>query len=109
MRRLGRWSLLERMLAQSLPAEPSGPELATAGHDDWPQGAEAVTRLTRIAVDLTPIVPGGANGGVQILAGALGPQLSQLATDLRILSLTRQLPLCESGPPGPPHFLSRYG
>ena len=90
MRRLGRWSLLERMLAQSLPAEPSGPERATAGHDDWPQGVEPVTRLTRIAVDLTPIVPGGANGGVKIMAVELVRQLSQIAADCEFILLTTE-------------------
>jgi glycosyltransferase involved in cell wall biosynthesis/2-polyprenyl-3-methyl-5-hydroxy-6-metoxy-1,4-benzoquinol methylase len=90
MRRLGRWSVLEQMLAQNMPAEPSGEERATAGHDDRPLGLEATARLTRIAVDLTPIVPGGANGGVKLMAVELIRQLSQIAADCEFILLTAE-------------------
>jgi len=90
LRRLGRWSLLERMLAKSLPAEPSRLQRATAGHDDRPQDGEATTRLTRIAVDLTPLLSGGANGGVKLMALELIRQLSQIAADCEFILLTAE-------------------
>gem|GEM_PF-195556 len=54
--------------------------------------APGTGRLERIVVDLTPLLPGGENGGAKLLALELVKQLSRLAPQCRFLLLT--LPRC---------------
>ena len=46
--------------------------------------------LTRIVVDLTPLLPGGANGGAKIMILALLRHLSQAASELDFVLLTSE-------------------
>src|SRR5262249_30576743 len=90
MRRLGRWSWLERMLAESLPPELHRSMEETPGRDERPRDSGPATGLARVAVDLTPLVPGGANGGVKLMAVELIRQLSWIATDCELVLLTTE-------------------
>lgn len=47
-------------------------------------------RLRRVLVDLTPLLPGGANGGAKQIALALLPQLAAAAPQFEFVLLTRE-------------------
>ena len=55
------------------------------------QHAPEITRsLGRIAVDLTPMLPGGINGGAKIFITALISDLAEIRPDLQFILLTRE-------------------
>jgi glycosyltransferase involved in cell wall biosynthesis len=45
-------------------------------------------QLRRISIDLTPVLPGGDNGGAKLLARSLVHELSQLAPEIQFVLLT---------------------
>jgi glycosyltransferase involved in cell wall biosynthesis/2-polyprenyl-3-methyl-5-hydroxy-6-metoxy-1,4-benzoquinol methylase len=90
MRGLGRWSWLERMLAESLLPEPHRSVEGGAERGERTRDGRPATGLMRVAVDLTPLVPGGANGGVKLMAVELIRQLSRIATDCELVLLTTE-------------------
>ena len=46
--------------------------------------------MTRVAVDLTPLMPDGSNGGAKLVATELVRHLSQSAGDVQFILLTSQ-------------------
>ncbi len=76
MVKLGRWSWLEPMMGRAL-ASSAAP---AAGPTD--------STTPCVAVDLTPVLPGGDNGGAKLVAIGLVRQLAELAPDWRFILLT---------------------
>ncbi len=75
--KLGRWSWLEPVFERTL-AHQSTNGSSPAG-DVHP---------TRVAIDLTPVLPGGDNGGAKLVAIGLIRQLARLAPDWQFILLT---------------------
>lgn len=96
MCRLGRWGWLEQVIShleldrhnrQSQTDRLHSASLPLASPDNVSNTEElnhrgtasnSATQLTRIVVDLTPLLPGGENGGAKLMAMGLVRQLSQL-------------------------------
>lgn len=77
MRRLALWGWLAEMIESRLPAERV-PE----------RGKSPARGLKRVVVDLTPVLPGGENGGAKVMTLELVRQLSSLARDCQFILLT---------------------
>ena len=76
MRRLGLWEWLSRGIVRVTSGKRGGtPQLHAK-------------RLKRLVVDLTPVLPGGENGGAKIMTIELLRQLSRLAKDCDFTLLT---------------------
>src|SRR5262249_10383653 len=99
MRRLGRWGELDRLLAPALPHPPPPPappppprpgnaRPAPLPGDAAPASAAAGGAPRRIAVDLTPLLPGGENGGAKLMTVGLVQHLSRLLPDCELVLLT---------------------
>jgi hypothetical protein len=80
MVKLGRWAWLEPMMGRALASTSSAPVAGAEG------GAERSAPC--VAVDLTPVLPGGDNGGAKLVAIGLVRQLAELAPDWRFILLT---------------------
>jgi glycosyltransferase involved in cell wall biosynthesis/2-polyprenyl-3-methyl-5-hydroxy-6-metoxy-1,4-benzoquinol methylase len=83
MRAVRRWRWLEDVLAQTVPGEPD----QSRRRDEGAAGSNA---LKRVAVDLTPVQPGGENGGAKIVAKGLVKHLSELAPQCEWVLLTSE-------------------
>ena len=71
MRKIGRWQWLEQALLQVVPVDPGSSAKHTAGN-------QAGGQLKRVVIDLTPVLPGGENGGAKLVALGLVQYLAQL-------------------------------
>jgi glycosyltransferase involved in cell wall biosynthesis len=54
-----------------------------------PMGPDATNRLATILVDLTPVLPGGENGGAKVFVLELLKQLAELAPETQFILLTQ--------------------
>ena len=81
MRRIGRWQWLEQALVQVVPVDPGS--FANHAASD-----RATGQLKRVVVDLTPVLPGGENGGAKLVALGLVKYLAQLEPGCEWIVLT---------------------
>lgn len=84
LRKIGIWKGMEELILQALPPH------AEETKDTTGEGTHFLSpiQLSRIAVDLTPLLPGGDNGGAKLLAIELVRHLSQLAPECNFVLLT---------------------
>lgn len=90
MRRLGRWGWLEQVISQSLPLASPDNVSNTEELNHRGTASNSATQLTRIVVDLTPLLPGGENGGAKLMATELVRQLSRLLPRCEFVLLTSE-------------------
>jgi glycosyltransferase involved in cell wall biosynthesis len=77
MVKLGRWAWLEPMMGRALATSSTVPAAGPAERSS-----------PCVAVDMTPVLPGGENGGAKLVAIGLVRQLAELAPDWRFILLT---------------------
>jgi glycosyltransferase involved in cell wall biosynthesis/SAM-dependent methyltransferase len=82
MRKFHLWSWVETGIEQTMRASPAG---STAG-----AGVRKPAKLERVLVDLTPVLPGGENGGAKILALNVIQELARIAPDCEFILLTKR-------------------
>jgi len=87
MRWLGRWGWLEQVLNSLLP-EAVTESVKMIEEDSRDATVKPSITLKRVAVDLTPVLPGGENGGARLLAILLVRYLAQIAPDCEWILLT---------------------
>ncbi len=79
MRKLRLWGWLAELIESWVSAER------------WPEPGNPKQRgLKRVVVDLTPVLPGGENGGAKLMTLELIRQLSALASDCEFILLTSE-------------------
>ncbi len=87
LRRLGFWGGMENLIHAVLDSD-----LVEAAGNPPPSSdsfkSSSVGQLSRIAVDLTPLLPGAENGGAKLLAVGLIRHISQLAPQCEFFLLT---------------------
>lgn len=90
IRRLGRWGWLEQMISQAVPQSEAErvPEVTPARQRLSATGDHPALR--RVAIDLTPVLPGGENGGAKLVATELVRQLAQITPDCEWILLTSE-------------------
>lgn len=88
LRKLGRWEYHTRKLEQLNRALHGEIETLKDAEEVLRAAQSAEVKLKRIAVDLTPVLPGGDNGGAKLVAITLVQQLSRLLPDCTFTLLT---------------------
>ena len=88
LRKLGRWEYHTRKLEQLNRALHGEVETLKDAEEVLRAAQSAEVKLKRIAVDLTPVLPGGDNGGAKLVAITLVQQLSRLLPDCTFTLLT---------------------
>lgn len=87
LRAMGRWSEMDEMISQCLPLHPEEKESPFKEPRRTPLPLSEI-KLSRIAVDLTPLLPGGENGGAKLLAMNLVRHMSQILPDCEFILFT---------------------
>jgi glycosyltransferase involved in cell wall biosynthesis/2-polyprenyl-3-methyl-5-hydroxy-6-metoxy-1,4-benzoquinol methylase len=84
LRKLGFWKPLSQSIDSviSRAGSPEKPSLAITA------GKNSKAQLNRIAVDLTPLAPGGENGGAKLMTIELIQHMSKLAPEIEFVLLT---------------------
>jgi glycosyltransferase involved in cell wall biosynthesis/polysaccharide pyruvyl transferase WcaK-like protein/MoaA/NifB/PqqE/SkfB family radical SAM enzyme len=87
LRKVGLWKGMDEMISQTLPSvsEERG---STLENSLKATRARPKPKLSRIAVDLTPLLPGSENGGAKLLALELVRNLCKLLPDCEFVLLT---------------------
>ncbi len=88
IRRLGAWRWLEQVLAQSKTFSECGTMSKANGRNHQPIASDSAGQLARIAVDLTPLLPGGKNGGAKLIAMGVVHHLIRLLPNVEFVLLT---------------------
>ena len=78
MRQMGLWQWLDQAIVQVAPGESAGERPSRGGS------------LERVVVDLTPVLPGGDNGGAKLMTIELLRHLSRLAEGCQFILLTSE-------------------
>lgn len=89
MRRLHLWSWVETGIEQVM-RDPSGVPGATIG-------IRKQAKLERVLVDLTPVLPGGDNGGAKIVAVNVAREMARLLPECEFILLTAERSHAELG------------
>lgn len=88
LRKVGLWKKMEEMMLEALSPLDQGNAIALPFKTcEKTMAGQAVT-LKRIAVDLTPMLPGGENGGAKLLSLELVRHLSRLHPECEFILLT---------------------
>jgi glycosyltransferase involved in cell wall biosynthesis len=87
LRKIGLWSGMEEMISKTLPLVLEEKESSLKNFQERVAARPAIT-LSRIAVDLAPLLPGAENGGAKLLAMELIRHISQLAPRCEFVLLT---------------------
>jgi len=84
------WAWLEPVFERAFPATPPARLPAAPARVETPAPAAPQRKKTgtRVAIDLTPVLPGGDNGGAKWATLGLIQQLSKLAPDWEFILLT---------------------
>ena len=120
LRKMGLWGGMENLIHGVLYSDPQEKRESPNPSPD-PSDSPSEKRLSRIAVDLTPVLPGAENGGAKLLAVELIRHISQLAPhcefvlltssashdELSILDAPNVRRLCVSHPQASPHLSPR--
>ncbi|MBI4639080.1 MAG: glycosyltransferase, partial [Candidatus Tectomicrobia bacterium] len=85
---LGRWDWLDQALSIVLSSGSIAYTATKKASERHRTVAHFNRQLRRIAVDLTPVLPGGENGGAKLLALSLVKSLSQIAPECEFVLLT---------------------
>jgi len=89
LRKMGRWKWLSQILQQpiTIPKASDASQLDKKKRQLRSRHKHG-KKATRIAVDLTPLLPGGGNGGAKIMAIGLIQNLSKAAPEWEFVLLT---------------------
>ena len=90
LRKIGLLSRVEEEFYQILSSVNHEPQQKGEGSKSSAT-TNQITKISRIAVDLTPLLPGGQNGGAKLLAIELVRNLSKLLPDCEFVLLTSDI------------------
>ena len=88
LRQVGLWKEMEAMMANALADTFPLPRDCASEAPRLGADSPLPTRFSRIAVDLSPLLPGGENGGAKMVAIDLVRGLSRLLPDCEFVLLT---------------------